>query len=87
MKLDRMRNRIDRIDRQILHLLSARLELVKRIKEEKRKHTLPIGDKSRECTVLTNVSKIAIELGISAVFVRSLYTKIISYSKKVQKYE
>jgi len=60
MSLDRiaaLRKRIDRIDRRLIALLNARLEIAKEIGREKRRRGLPIADMKRGRAVLRNAER------------------------------
>ena len=56
-----LRESIDQIDRQIVRLLAERLELVKRVGEIKRGHSLDVHDPVRERDLLEKVAKAAPE--------------------------
>ena len=55
MALDEIREKIDRIDRQILELFCSRMELVKGVAEYKIDNSLPVFHPERERQILSGV--------------------------------
>ena len=54
---DELRSRIDAIDRNMVHLLEERMQVVTRISELKAKHGIAVKDPGREKLVLENIRK------------------------------
>lgn len=52
-----LRQKIDRMDRQILELLGKRLQLVLEVGDFKRRHGLPAHDPAREARMLTSLAE------------------------------
>lgn len=77
-KLERLRERIDEIDKKIVNLIEKRLEIVRRIGKIKKERKLDINDSLREREVLKNVSE---STPIDKEFVRNLFKSIIDYCK------
>lgn len=48
MALENIRNKIDKIDKEMAILFSKRMELISLIKEEKKKNNLPTYNETRE---------------------------------------
>lgn len=48
MALENIRNKIDKIDKEMAILFSQRMELIELIKEEKKKNNLPTYNEARE---------------------------------------
>lgn len=48
MALENIRNKIDKIDKEMAILFSQRMELISLIKEEKKKNNLPTYNEARE---------------------------------------
>lgn len=48
MALENIRNKIDKIDKEMAILFSKRMELISLIKEEKKKNNLPTYNEARE---------------------------------------
>ena len=46
--IDQLRDEVDAIDSKILDLLSERMELIRKIAEQKKEADLPVLDKKRE---------------------------------------
>jgi prephenate dehydratase/chorismate mutase/prephenate dehydratase len=82
LTLQNIRQKLDRVDYEILKLLNARMELAIKTKKFKKK----ITDLSRENEVLENIRKNSRGL-IAPDFCEKLYLEIISESKKLQNRE
>jgi len=80
MNLQDVRNKIDRMDFQILKLLNMRMELALRSKKFKEKEE----DLTREVDVLENIRMNAHDL-IAPEFCEKLFKEIITESKKLQR--
>lgn len=48
MELENIRNKIDKIDKEMAILFSQRMELIELVKEEKKKNNLPTYNEARE---------------------------------------
>lgn len=48
MALENIRNKIDKIDKEMAILFSQRMELIELVKEEKKKNNLPTYNEARE---------------------------------------
>lgn len=82
MDLDKIRNRIDLLDYELLRFLHERIELGLRTKRLKQ----GIHDKGREVTVLAQMQKYATAHSmIQADFVEKLFSLIMLESRKMQK--
>jgi prephenate dehydratase/chorismate mutase len=79
MKLPEIRQRIDRIDSQLVKLLNERAELALRTRHLK-PHTT---DENRERQVLDNVSRLARGL-IPAAFISGLFRDLIDVSRRLE---
>jgi len=73
-----LRDRIDKIDREIVKLLEKRIEIVREIGRLKRDTGAEIFDPERERDVLRNVSN---STKINGEFVRNLFRLIMEYCK------
>jgi len=71
-----LRQKIDKIDKQLLALLRARMAISKQIGKAKKIKKLPITNKKREKIVLSK---------LKTPSEKAIFKKIISESKKVQK--
>lgn len=81
MRLDKIREKIDNIDSEILNKLNERLELALQAKKFK-KETL---DTKREIQVLRNVKKLTRRHNLlNSGFIEKIFTEIINESRKLQ---
>ncbi len=81
MRLDKIREKIDKIDTEILNKLNERLELALQAKKFK-KETL---DRKREIQVLRRVKKHAQRHNLlNSGFIEKIFTEIINESRKIQ---
>ncbi len=84
-KLEYLRQSIDLVDQQILLLLNARNEFVKKVAELKKKNGLPVYDEKRETQLLNDWCESAEQLNLNDDFVKSILELIIKESRKIQK--
>lgn len=86
MSLDESRDRITKIDDEIIELLVQRFKIVKEIAFHKFKNNLPLKDTVREKTLIEDRNKKFEKLGFKDPnFVSVLYNIIIKKSIKLQK--
>jgi len=83
--LEKHRKKINKIDSQILKLISDRQKTVKKIKAYKKKNKLPITDKSREKIAFKQLGKKAKEYKLDNEHVGDIYKVMLKHSKKLQK--
>lgn len=83
-KLEYLRNNIDLIDQQILLLLHARNELVKKVAQVKKENSMEVFDSAREEFLYTNWLKSAELLELDKEFVTSILQSIIKNSREIQ---
>ncbi|MDD2676258.1 MAG: chorismate mutase [Methylacidiphilaceae bacterium] len=82
-EIDRLRRRLDEMDRQILALLNQRMEVAKRIGERKRRESQLIFDPNREEAVIQDLVKQ--DAGaLSPVGIRAIFQEIFSLSRAQQ---
>lgn len=81
MKLNDIRNEIDRIDNQIIELFTKRMNCSKKVAEYKLENRLPVCNPERENDILDSVEAKAGEYGPSA---RQLYATIMELSRALQ---
>ena len=84
MEIEKLRKQIDKIDDDILELLSRRNDIVKRIAEVKKSLDFPIFDEKREGHLIERLKKKAKEYGLDDDYIIELYNLILHNSKKVQ---
>jgi chorismate mutase len=75
-ELQKLRNKITKIDNKIKSQLSKREDLVKKVGKMKKKLGINIEDLEREADVLT---------GLGEEYIGKIYKKIIEESKNIQK--
>lgn len=84
MKLEALRKQIDTVDTKILVALKRRILISEKIGKVKKIRHMPIPDKEREDEVLQKATVAAKKLGLTAHFVRTIYSLIIRESKRRQ---
>lgn len=78
--LKKHRQKIDKIDAQLLKLLGDRFDVVRDVAKVKVKHDIPAFLGGRVNEVRNNAVKLGILYGIDPDFVRTLYTMLIYQS-------
>ncbi len=81
-QIDKLRNRIDGIDRKILKLIEKRVDLAKNTGRIKKRNGLKISDSERERKVIENVLSSS---NIDKDFLKKLFRLIIKYCKDEEK--
>ncbi len=79
-EIKKLREEIDNVDREIVHLLNRRIELVLHIGEHKKSGKLPVKDLEREKKVVSNLSGDELDED----FIKEIYAVIFRYSKSKQ---
>lgn len=86
MDLKEIREKTDKLDKQLIETLSKRFELSKKAAEFKIKHSLPLEDKKREEEIINDKYEKLKSQGIDdRIFVTDLFNVIISKSKDLQR--
>lgn len=83
-KINALRDRIDKIDEEILHLLKERMEISKTIGRIKRGQGAPIRDPQRENEKYSILKEKAVELGLNPEDVNEIFRKIVEMSIRIQ---
>ena len=80
MELSDLRQEIDQLDKELVRLFCARMQVSSKVAEYKREHQLPVLDPVRERALLEKVAALAEseELGD---YTRILYETILSLSR------
>ncbi|HVA62778.1 MAG TPA: chorismate mutase [Terriglobales bacterium] len=86
MDIEKLRQRIDSIDRQLVELLNQRSQCAREIGFLKRSLDLPIYEPNRETTVLANVAD-ANRGPLSELALRRVFERIIDEMRTIQKDE
>ena len=82
--IEKLRKEIDRIDNNIIELLSKRKNIVKKIAGIKRQENTPVIDKGREQEIINRLKKLSKENGLDENFIGSVYRIIINNSRNEQ---
>lgn len=82
--LDTLREEINRIDEDIIGLLSRRMEVVKKIAALKKVKGIPVEDRDREKTLFLKLEREARRNNINEEFVSEVFGIIVSHSKLIQ---
>ena len=85
MTLKKLRQQIDEINNDILHLLSKREEVSRKIGHLKKEQVLPIFDRKREGEILNTLVKKGGELNLEPRFIKKVFTLILKQSRKQMK--
>jgi chorismate mutase / prephenate dehydrogenase len=80
-QLEALRCRIDRIDRQIVSLLTDRREEVEQVVSLKRAHNLPVYHPAREENLISDRRRQGVDAGFDADFIEELYRLILRNSR------
>ncbi len=81
--LEELRNKIDKIDDQLLNLIQKRFEIVDEVRKYKQENNISITDKNREKQILSRLAE-NYEGILSKDEVVEIFAKIIGISKHVQ---
>ena len=82
--LEALREEINRIDEDIIGLLSRRVEVVKKIAALKKAKGISVEDRDREKTLFLKLEKEARRNNIDEKFVSEVFGVIVSQSKLIQ---
>lgn len=82
--IETLREEINRIDESIIKLLSARMEVAKKIAFLKKEMGMPIEDRGRERIIFLKLDDDARSNNPDENFVSDIFEKIISHSKLLQ---
>lgn len=82
--LQNLRHHIDKVDTQIVELLSQRQKLVKKVAQLKKHLNLPTRQKGREAQLLKAKRLLAKKLHLNQRFIQNLFKHILAESRKTQ---
>ena len=85
--MEELRERIARLDRELLERAAQRIELARKLGEQKRAHNLPTVDFAQERAVFDRTRSIAAELGLDASLAEDLVARLVRASVSVQDQE
>jgi chorismate mutase len=82
--LDELRERIDFLDKALLHIIIQRLALMPLVTQIKKVKNMPIHQEDREKRIYESLENFAKEHGLNDEFLKELYRIIIAESKKLE---
>lgn len=85
MELDSLREEIDSIDKELLKLLSRRMEISRMVADIKQRLGTPVYDELREKMILNALKRQGKSLKLDEGFLEKLYQDILDESKRVQR--
>ncbi len=85
MNLEEIRSKLDKIDRELLEILSKRIELIPHVAEYKKTNNIVRYQPDREKEIFESKRKLAKELNINPDLVEEIYKLIISESHRIEK--
>ena len=88
--LEILRERINGVDRELMGLISTRIQIALEIGKLKNKAGIPVRDEAREEEVIKQWESFASELGIDPALIRPIVEALIQASRlsqEKQKYE
>jgi chorismate mutase len=84
VEVDRIRDRLDRIDADLVEMIARRAELGRALGHAKRSAGLPMIDFSREAAVVRRAAVLARHRGLPEEDVREIFWDLISVTRRVQ---
>ncbi|MGN0214803.1 MAG: bifunctional 3-deoxy-7-phosphoheptulonate synthase/chorismate mutase type II [Muribaculaceae bacterium] len=79
-----LRQQIDQIDNELLEILNKRMRVSREIGQYKKEHSMPVVQATRYDTILNNRVKLAVEMGMSADFMKEVLEAIHGESVRQQ---
>lgn len=83
-ELNRIRGEIERLDREIIELISRRVTLGRQVGRAKRLAGVPVLDPSREAAVVRRAGALARDRGLDDEDVRYIFWHLIGLSRRAQ---
>jgi len=87
MSLEDLRKKVDKVDAEIVRLISERIRIAEEVGEEKKKQGRQIEDLGREKKILENIKRLARDEKLGEEVMASIYRQIITVCKDIQKTE
>ena len=85
LDLNSLRNELDKIDEEVLKLLSKRFEITLNVGKYKHENKLEIFQPDREIKLLESKVKLGSKFGFDENFIKEIFQKIMDESKNKQK--
>ncbi len=83
-ELIRLREEIERLDRDLIRLVARRVELARRVGAVKRASGLPALDPAREAAIIRRVTEVARAEGAPEEDTRYVFWQLIAMSRRAQ---
>ncbi len=83
-ELEMLRERIDRVDDQLMELLAQRMEIAREIGDYKQRHNMPVLQPERYDALISNRAEAAGMMGMSDAFIRKLLAVVHEESVRQQ---
>lgn len=87
MNLEHLRQKIDKLNAEIIELFSKRLEITKEIAKVKKQQNLPVFDSEREEQQREQLRELARRHDLSPVIIEEIFDLFVDYSKLNMKME
>ena len=84
LRIDQLRDEIDRLDHQIIDLLGSRRQISISIGQYKKERGIAVRDRAREREVFRQRIRWAEESNVSTVLVKEIFNAILSHSRGIQ---
>ena len=85
MDLKKLRQEIDKVDRDLIGLLRRRKSLAEKVGIFKKKHSLPIFSKARELEIKKKLNHFAKKHGLRQTFLLKIWKILIDEAKVIEK--
>lgn len=86
MKLNSLRNKINKIDVRLISLLAKRQSMMPIVGEEKRRNGIEINQPKREKEIMSKLEEIAKAEGLDIDLTRKIFKAVFKNSKDIQRY-
>lgn len=83
-KIEKLRRKIDRVDQKVLKVFQKRFAIVDEIGKLKAKQGLAARQKRRSQEIVTRLAKMAHEMGLNPVLIKSVYDLIFKEAVRLQ---
>ena len=80
-QLDQLRQRIDRLDEQLVELLAQRQQVVQQVAEVKQQHDLPTFHPAREENLISARRVQAVQAGLDPDYIEDLFRTVMRHSR------
>lgn len=81
MDIKELRNYINKLDEQLVHVLAKRMDIVNKIVHLKKEKDIQIHDSIREKEILAKMNNLAEELGLSKALIEDIFNRIFEETR------